>query len=207
MGRLGKAFVPLDTISGNVIACAAPGRRSRCGLRSAPALAVAVAIAIAVAVAAISFERSPASAQPLPIVSPVASVSGEADIAVQRAIDEQNRAYVGALLRADAAAYAAIFTDDAVSLPAHGAIVRGRDAIRRAIAATFGRLAFTSGRVRTAETRVAGGVAYEFGTYAFDGEADRTPVRLRGRYATVWKRVDGRWLIALDVSQPDAPPQ
>ena len=51
----------------------------------------------------------------------------------------------------------------------------------------------------------AGDLAYELGVYelAFDGE--QGPVRDRGKYVVVWKKVDGDWKAAADIFNSDGP--
>lgn len=121
---------------------------------------------------------------------------------VQAAIDLANRAYLEALENGDAAAYGAIFTDDAISMPARGKIVRGRRAIEASIEGALRHIAFRAGDIRTIETHVDGKTAYELGRYSFDVTADGSAQTLAGRYLVVWRKVRDDWKIAVDASDP-----
>ena len=124
---------------------------------------------------------------------------------VQAAIDRANEAYLDALERSDARGYAALFAADAVSMPARGTMVRGRDAIQASIAEAFKHIAFLDGMIRTTETHVDGSTAYEIGRYSFDVSSGGVASTLAGRYVVVWRKIGGEWKIAVDASQPNAP--
>jgi uncharacterized protein (TIGR02246 family) len=124
---------------------------------------------------------------------------------VQASIDRANQAYLDALKRGDAAAYAALFTPDAVSMPARGTIMRGREAIGASIAEAFKNVTFRDGRLQSTETRVDGKAAYEAGRYSFDVMSGGECATLNGRYFVVWRKVRDGWKIAVDASQPNAP--
>jgi uncharacterized protein (TIGR02246 family) len=132
----------------------------------------------------------------------IALLQSESTADVQAAIDRGNRAYLEALERGDSVAYSSLFTDDAISMPARGASIRGRDAIEASVAGAFKHVAFRSGRIRTAETRVEGNTAYELGGYTFEITADGAEQRLAGRYLVVWQKVRNTWKIAVEASQP-----
>jgi uncharacterized protein (TIGR02246 family) len=132
----------------------------------------------------------------------VTLLRSESTADVQAAIDRANRAYLDALERGDSAAYSSLFTDDALSMPARGAAIRGRDAIEASVAGAFKHVAFRSGRIRTAETRVEGKTAYELGGYTFEITANGTDQKLAGRYLVVWEKVGSTWKIAVEASQP-----
>ncbi len=124
---------------------------------------------------------------------------------VQAAIDRANEAYLDALKHSDAHGYAALFAVDAVSMPARGTMVRGRDAIQASIAEAFKHISFLDGMIRTTETHVDGTTAYEIGRYSFDVSSGGVATTLAGRYVVVWRKVGDEWKIAVDASQPNAP--
>jgi uncharacterized protein (TIGR02246 family) len=132
----------------------------------------------------------------------VALLRSESTADVQAAIDRSNQAYIEALEHGDANAYGALFTKDAISMPARGASIRGRDAIEASIEGAFKHVAFRSGSIQTAETRVEGNTAYELGGYSFEITADGTDQRLAGRYLVVWQKVGNAWKIAVEASEP-----
>jgi len=139
------------------------------------------------------------------LVVRAAQAAGDGTPEVQAAIDRGNEAYLDALKRRDAAGYAALFADDAVSMPARGTMVRGRDAIRASIAEAFKHISFLDGVIRTTETHVDGSTAYEIGRYSFDISSDGVASTLAGRYVVVWRKIGDDWKIAVDASQPNAP--
>jgi len=127
---------------------------------------------------------------------------------IAEAIAAANRECREALERGDAQAYAAHFAEDAISLPGRGPIVRGREAIERAMAEAFRTTRLSGAFWETIDTRTNGSTAYETGTYAFfiaPGDERSRPQTLKGRYFVVWKRVGSGWKIAFDASQPGAP--
>jgi len=126
---------------------------------------------------------------------------------VQAAIDLGNGRYVDALCHADAEGYANLFLPDGLSLPSHGPILRGREAIRDNIAATFQTMRYVGGDMQTIETLLADDAAYEIGRYEFQTErlGRHKPEVIRGRYLIVWQPYGDEWKIAVDVDQADAP--
>ncbi len=125
---------------------------------------------------------------------------------VQAAIDAGNRTYVAALEAGDARAYASIFMQDAVSMPARGQLVRGRATIEASIAEAFKTMTFQNGSLQSSQTHVDGDTAYELGNYAFDVASAGVTQRLTGRYLVVWRRCGTDWKIAVDSSQPKETP-
>jgi ketosteroid isomerase-like protein len=121
----------------------------------------------------------------------VASMAHAADIRSQ--IDAANRAWVAAYGRGDAAALAALYTQDATVLPPGSAMVHGRTDIQ-----AFWQNAMNSGLKISALKAVSveqyGNVAREIGTAT--GEANG-PVDLK--YVVVWKRVNGAWRLSTDI--------
>jgi uncharacterized protein (TIGR02246 family) len=126
---------------------------------------------------------------------------------VQAAIDLGNGRYVDALCHADAEGYANLFLPDGVSLPSHGPILRGREAIRDNIAATLQTTRYVSCDRRTIETLLVDDAAYEIGRYEFQTErrGQPKPGVISGRYVAVWQRYADEWKIAVDVDQVGAP--
>ena len=128
---------------------------------------------------------------------------------VLEAIGRANAECLAALQAGDAYAYAQHFTDDSISLPGRGPMVRGRAAIEEAMEQAFGKVRFTDAEWQTLETRFNGKTAYEAGAYRFvmrpsgRGRAQKQA----GRYFVVWKKVGDEWKIAVDAAQPGAPPE
>lgn len=56
------------------------------------------------------------------------------------------------------------------------------------------------------EIASSGDLAYERGSWTFTKESPEGPVEDFGKYVCIWKKVDGTWYAALDISQSDAAP-
>ncbi len=127
-------------------------------------------------------------------------------LGVHAAIAGTNERLLDALQRSDSNAYAENFSEDAISMPGYGPIVRGREAIATAMAHTFEKLRFAEVDVATLDMRQTGETVLETGRYRYVVAARESGERqtLTGRYVIVWKRVGDRWKIALDAAQPSA---
>lgn len=129
------------------------------------------------------------------------------DPAAVRAAIEQNLArFSAAMMRADAAGVASLFTDDAVYMSsAKEGFVTGRAAIQALFAARFEAGRFLEVTIATASVQVEGDAAYELGTNRVTVRSgDAPPVTRTGRYLTVWKlQPDGAWRIHRDALVPD----
>ena len=102
-------------------------------------------------------------------------------------------------------AFASWFADDGVTLN------NGKPAIlgRTAIAATANwdpKVYQLSWYAEGAQMGPSGDTGFTWGHYdAAANTADGRPSTLSGRYITFWKKVDGKWKVALDASANDAP--
>ena len=127
----------------------------------------------------------------------------------QEAIDLGNDRYVDALCNADAEGYANLFLPDGLLLPSQGAMLRGHEAIRDNMLATFKTMRYLDGDMQTIETVLADETAYEIGRYEFETEhlngRRRKLEVIRGRYIVVWQQVGEEWKIAIDAGQAGAP--
>ena len=138
---------------------------------------------------------------------------GERGMADNRAADERAVRTADSLLAAavetkDVDRTAALYADDAVQLPVAEPLVSGRPAIREEWAKVYGIPGFTN-KSRLESVEVSGGsLAYTRGTYESTMLApDGKPTTERGKWITVWRRqADGKWLVAVDISNTDSPP-
>jgi uncharacterized protein (TIGR02246 family) len=127
---------------------------------------------------------------------------------VRTAIEANNKQFIEAFNKGDAAAVADMYAVDARVLPPNNEIVEGRANIQ-----TFWQAAMSSGlklvSLETTHVETQGNIAVEVGRYtstaAGAGGATTTD---KGKYVVVWKR-DGRsWRLAVDIfntSMPLAP--
>jgi uncharacterized protein (TIGR02246 family) len=120
-----------------------------------------------------------------------APVAHAADVKSQ--IDAANRAWVAAYDKGDAAALAALYTQDATVLPPGSDMVHGRSNIQ-----AFWQKVMASGlkisALQALSVEQYGNVAREIGKAT--GEANG-PVDLK--YVVVWKRVNGAWRLSTDI--------
>lgn len=93
------------------------------------------------------------------------------------------------------------FADDAVIIAA-GKTVEGKQAIREFYTPIFADPEFTLTWAPTrVETSTEGTLGYTYGNY----EMKKGNVVRRGMYVTVWRKVDGKWKVALDLGSPLPP--
>ena len=143
-----------------------------------------------------------AKAPPPPAAEPVADTA--ADEAAIRAI---NPAWFAAHTAGDADTVAALYADDAVLNIPGAPPVRGRAAIREAIAADIAavKAAGLANQPGPApEFGVSGDMAWEWSTFTVTDASGATVDT--GKYVTVYAKRDGKWLIVRDIWNSDAPP-
>ena len=142
--------------------------------------------------------------------APTAAGAQAADRAagVRRAVEASNAEFVAAMKRGDAAALAALYTEDAIVLPPNSDMIRGRAAIRKFFADFLGSTKVTAAEITTQEVFVSGATAYEVGTNRLAMQAAGQPaVTDRGKYLVVWQRgPDGRWRVHRDMFNTSLPP-
>jgi uncharacterized protein (TIGR02246 family) len=112
-------------------------------------------------------------------------------------IEKLNDAWTAAFNKGDAAAVAAMYTEDAYVLPPGADMVKGRSAIEafwRQAAQRMGDAKLTTIDVlplgRTA--------AREIGTVTLKTKS-QPPQEITGKYAVVWRKVGGKWRLATDI--------
>lgn len=113
-------------------------------------------------------------------------------------IEEQARRWADAVVAGDLDAITAVYEEDAVLLPDGAAPLVGR----AAIAAHFASLPDVRGvKLNLVEINGHGPLAYVLGTYRMkvaQPGSDEPAVRF-GRFAEVWRRHGGHWMIARDL--------
>ncbi|MDH5201060.1 MAG: DUF4440 domain-containing protein [Candidatus Bathyarchaeota archaeon] len=90
--------------------------------------------------------------------------------------------------------------DDAVLVPPNMPTITGARAIREALNAMVQTEVESLGdRSRgpdTIEVAASGDIAYDIGRYVIVNRGPEGPVKQKGRYITVYKKVDGQWKFA-----------
>ncbi len=129
---------------------------------------------------------------------------GQTSEDVRAAIEAGNSAYIAAMEKADARAFAEVYDAEGVRLVGGGEVVRGRAAIMDYFGSFFTRVGPVEVTLEMVEVWVVDDLAYESGrwSYAFTppGDSRRT---VGGRYVTVWRQqADGDWKIFADIGVP-----
>jgi uncharacterized protein (TIGR02246 family) len=126
---------------------------------------------------------------------------------VRPAIEAANKQFIAAFNRGDAAAVAAMYTADARLLPPNSRMGEGRQAVQQ-----FWQGAIRAGvkmvTLETLHVESQGSFAYEVGRYTLTSPTaggGTTPDT--GKYVVVWEREGGKWKLATDIWNSDAPAQ
>ena len=127
------------------------------------------------------------------------SVSADvADPADEKALQEQNDAFVAAFNRGDIKAVVEAYAPDCDFLSASGQRLKGRDALEKYIANGFAeskeglKLKHSDSTVRFLKPDVA----IADGTWEITGRPEGTPAR--GHYTAILMKRDGQWLVVYD---------
>ena len=123
-------------------------------------------------------------------------------------IDDVRNRYVAAYNAGDAAGVAALFAEDAVSMPDHAPALVGRAAIENSIKQTFAQNSVNI-TVTPGETEITGDIAHEHGTFSITvtPKAGGNAMTETGKYLVILKRgSDGTWLVHHDIDNTNAPP-
>ena len=113
------------------------------------------------------------------------------------ALTALSKSYETASRAGDHVAISALHADDATVLPNDKPVVSGRAALDASFAANDSEPDEVSYVVQKLVISDAGDMAYEIGSVA--------QAKGAAKYLTVWRKVDGRWLIVADASNDDAP--
>jgi uncharacterized protein (TIGR02246 family) len=124
------------------------------------------------------------------------------DAATIRALSNQWQQYVSAQ---DIDRLNALFTPDAVMMLSHAPLVNGGTAVR----AAWADLVKTPGLVvHWTPTKIdvaSPTVATEYGTYTESYDSPQGKMTDSGNYVTIWHKINGKWLVALDAPNTTAP--
>jgi uncharacterized protein (TIGR02246 family) len=155
--------------------------------------------ALPVAFTALMFMAPLAACQaPAPEAGPLS----EEDVA---AITASTDSFVEALLAGDWAAFAALYTEDAVFMSPNVPVVEGRVAIQ-AFLEPFPR--FTQAELTIVQIDGRGNLAFVRATYSMTILVEGTPEPTHDtlKHVEIWrKQPEGKWLISLDISNSDLP--
>ena len=155
----------------------------------------------------LSFVKVAIAAIGLVVLAGCAKTATPADTAGdETAIRAINPAWFAAHKAGDADGLVALYADDAVlSIPGVPP-VRGRAAIREALAKDIADMAaagLTNNAGASPEFGVSGDLGWEWSTFTVTDKSGATVDA--GKYVTVYGRRDGKWLIIRDIWNSDAP--
>ncbi len=150
-----------------------------------------------------------ASAEETAAAAPATETAPMMDAAALKdAIQAREKEWSAAFLTGDGAAVAALYTEDAASIPAAGEWNRGRDGIAKDMQTQFDSTSYTAREDITDEV-IQTGPQYvvEVGHYRAEGKlkkGEKSRVDT-GRYMVLWRHdADGTWRILRDIGN-DAP--
>jgi uncharacterized protein (TIGR02246 family) len=123
------------------------------------------------------------------------------------AIRDAQHAWYKAFNSGDAAAVAALYSDDAVVAAPNAPAAKGNAAIRDFVAKTvdtFRSSGLTAAEGPTSDVGVSGDLAWQADTYTVTDKNGGTVEA--GKTLTVFQRKDGKWLMIRDTWNSDTPP-
>ena len=122
----------------------------------------------------------------------------------KKTADDFASSWVAAYNAGDAKALAGLFTQDGVFNAPSGAVVKGRDAIEKALAGRI-KAGWTNETVTTTDAAAVGNAVWAAGEYALFGSGEVAGKQSGGRFGWVLVHDGGAWRIAMltaNVSPP-----
>jgi ketosteroid isomerase-like protein len=110
---------------------------------------------------------------------------------------ERQSEFFEAMEAKDADGIAALFSEDAVVHVANMPPVEGREAIRQFYGNLFGFLVASNAVPEETHLSAGGDMAYGFGRTSNEFRGPEGPVGYAGKYALVWYKFGGEWMIVL----------
>lgn len=115
---------------------------------------------------------------------------------------ELDREFAAATQKEGIDGWVKYFAEDGVMAPSKGDVIRGKEAIRNAMSASFGTLGYSlMWEPEYAEASEDGSLGYTYGTYLRTSlDEDGNKILGSGRYNSIWKKqIDGSFRIILDI--------
>lgn len=108
-------------------------------------------------------------------------------------------AFSDAYMRGDAKAVSEFYTEDGKIFPNDSDIISGREAIEVRWTLPEG-VTVLNHKVTPSEIKIIGDHAYDYGYYeGITLSKDKKEHPFKGKYVIVWKKIDGKWKIYLDI--------
>jgi len=123
-----------------------------------------------------------------------------------KAGDDIGKKWVAAYDAGNAAAIAALFTPDGVFIPATGVVLKGREAIEKALAGRM-KAGWTKETVTNVEGGAVGNSAWAVGDYALIGSGENEGKQVGGKFGEALAHDSDGWHIVMLVGNSPPPKQ
>ncbi|WP_162055943.1 YybH family protein [Pontibacter pamirensis] len=123
---------------------------------------------------------------------------------IRSEIERQNKKFMEAYRRGDAAGMAALYTEDGMIMPPNSDIVEGREQIQNFFQALMN-MGIKSIELQTREVEQHENTAYEVSRATLSVEGDQ--VVDEAKYIVIWKRENGDWKLHRDIFNSNLKPQ
>ena len=111
-----------------------------------------------------------------------------------------NEAWLAPYKAGDVDRLAALYTEDAMVMPAGREPLQGREAIRNFFAEDFKYFPQRSMKLKSIRVEASGSVLVDSGEYRYDGiDSEGKALHITGNYNTVLKKVNGKWHTATEI--------
>jgi ketosteroid isomerase-like protein len=158
-------------------------------------------IALLVATAVACYKGTPATADSAASSSTATGKSFDKD-AARREILGNDSAFVRGMMAKNVDSVMCCYDNDAVSIGG-GKILKGTSDLRKsyteAVKVNARDVTFQSSGVNFSDD---GTMAWDYGTFSQTVDVKGKPTKQSGDFLNVWKRVDGKWKIAAEISSP-----
>ena len=137
-------------------------------------------------------------------IAAAASVPNATDTAAdEAALRAADQTFTRAYLKGDLETVVALYAEDAVLLPANAPQAKGRDAIRKYYSADTGLKSGEAQTILESMQGVSGNLGWSSGRVRFTAATGAT---FTGKFLSVSRKVDGKWLYIRDTWNSDGPP-
>jgi len=126
---------------------------------------------------------------------------------VRKAIEKANLKWCEGLRQSDAAAMAALYTEDAAVLPPNSEMIRGRQGIEKFWGAAI-QMGVKDAVLTTLELSGSGDTINEIGNYTLTiHPRGQKPIEDKGMYIVIWKHTAFGWKLHRDIWNTNLLPQ